>query len=147
LKLYNLYVDNPNFKFVAIPLYIDPSTSSSVARLSLSHSLRSAATAELLKFSRLIDPQAIYSEASKAFEALSTLLGENEWFFNQEGPGLFDASVFAYTHLLLDNQIGWKNNELGEALSKRGNLVRHRERILRGWYQDEVKPRGSYDLR
>ena len=83
----------------------------------------------------------LYSEADKAFEALSILLGEDLWFFGSGGPGLFDASVFAYTQLLLEDRLGlgWKEKKLGRALRRRDNLVRHRERILARYYGGDRK--------
>ena len=71
----------------------------------------------------------IYSEADKAFEALSILLGEDTWFFDNDRPALFDASVFAYTQLLLDDELGWKEKKLCQVLRRRDNLVQHRERL------------------
>ena len=71
------------------------------------------------------------AEADKAFEALSILLGDNEYFFARPDPGLLDASVFSYTHLILDDGMGWKRNKLGQLLKKYDNLVRHRERLVK----------------
>lgn len=99
-------------------------------RATLAHQLRSAAESELLKSSSKIDAQSLYHEAKKAFEALSVVLGEDDWFFGSEEPTLFDAGVFAYTHLLLDEDLGWRDDKLGSSVRERGNLVRHRERIL-----------------
>lgn len=99
-------------------------------RASISRSLRAAAETELLKHASIIDTDDLYSEADKAFESLSVLLGENDWFFGNETPALFDASVFAYTQLLLDEGLGWKEKKLCMALRRRENLVRHRERLL-----------------
>jgi metaxin len=76
----------------------------------------------------------LYSEADKAFEALSILLGEDSWFFGSDRPGLFDASIFAYTQLLLDDTLGWKEKKLCRALGRRDNLVQHRERLLVKYY-------------
>ena len=73
-------------------------------------------------------------EAEDAFDALETLLGEDEWFFRQQRPTLFDASVFAYTHLILDENMEWKDNKLGGQLGKRENLVQHRNRVLEMYY-------------
>lgn len=84
---------------------------------------------ELLKQSPVVDVQAILREAEKAFEALSELLGDDEYFFSQEEPGLFDASVFAYTHLLLDENLGWSPRML-EGLIIHENLIEHRNRLL-----------------
>ena len=49
-------------------------------------------------------------------------------------PGLFDASVFAYTHLLLDENLDWKDKRLTESLEQYGNLVEHQRRIVEGWF-------------
>lgn len=72
----------------------------------------------------------ILRDGKEALQALSTLLGPDQWFFGAENPALFDASVFAYTHLLLDEGMGWKQNELGDALKGFANLVKHSEKIL-----------------
>ncbi|CAN8106355.1 unnamed protein product [Discula destructiva] len=63
----------------------------------------------------VLDPQKIYAEARRAFTALETLLmtgtsgADNDddapsaWFFGASHPTLFDAHVFSYTHLILDD--------------------------------------------
>jgi len=68
---------------------------------------------------------------------LGVLLGEDDWFFGLKKPGLFDASVFAYTHLLLDQGMCWKEGKLGGALRRKENLCRHRERLLIRYYGGE----------
>ena len=130
-QLYTLYLDNENFSAVARRLYVDPSTRNSLVRATLAVQLQQAARDELLKTSQYIDVSALEAEADDAFEALSTLLGSNEHFFERSSPGLFDASVFAYTHLILDKGMGWKRNRLAELLQKHENLVQHRERLLK----------------
>lgn len=96
--------------------------------------LRVAAEEELLKHGSVIDKEDLYNEAEKAFGALSALLGNGQWFFANQKPALFDASVFAYTQLLLDEDFGWKEQRLCIALRKWDNLVQHRERILVRYY-------------
>lgn len=138
-KLYTLYLSPTN---AAIPtrLYIDSSTSSLLVRTTLTHQLRIAAEQELLKTSVKIDIDDLYAEADKAFEALSTLLGEDEWFFQSDGESessgssLFDASVFAYTHLLLDEKMGWRDKKLTRAVRRRKNLMDHRDRLLERYW-------------
>lgn len=49
-------------------------------------------------------------------------------------PGLFDASVFAYTHVLLDENLDWKDKRLVDGLKQYGNLVLHQRRIMEGWF-------------
>lgn len=129
-QLYTLYLEPLNFSAVAYPLYVTPISSNPLVRASISHQLRAAAEAELLKNTSIIDTDDLYSEADKAFEALSILLGEDSWFFGNDKPALFDASIFAYTQLLLDDELGWKEEKLSRALRRRENLVQHRERLL-----------------
>lgn len=130
IQLYTLYLEPSNFSAVAYPLYVASASSNPLVRASISHQLRSAAEAELLKNSSIIDIDDLYSEADKAFEALSILLGDDPWFFGCDKPTLFDASIFAYTQLLLDEKMGWKEQKLCRALQRRENLVQHRKRLL-----------------
>ena len=100
--------------------------------MALSYQLRDAATQELAKTTPETKAEDLLSAAVDAFKALSTLLGEAEWFFGKEVPGLFDASVFAYVHLLLDEEVmEWRFNPLKERLLGFGNFVAHRDRILK----------------
>lgn len=66
--------------------------------------------------------------------ALSTMLGDDEWFFSGEEPGMFDAALFGYTHLILT--LGWDEKEAGlaRAVRKYENLVEHEGRIRRRFY-------------
>ena len=103
-------------------------------RAALAVQLQQAARNELLKYSTYIDASDLEAEAQNAFEALSTLLGDADYFFDRDSPGLFDASVFAYTHLILDEKMGWKYNRLGQLLSKHKRLVYHRQRLLENYF-------------
>lgn len=114
--------------------YIDNATSSSVVQAALAVQLQQAARDELLKYSEFIDINALESDADSAFEALSILLGDNDYFFGRNRPGLFDAQVFAYTHLILDEKMGWKYNPLAGFLSKHENLTQHREALLKKYF-------------
>ncbi|KAJ5793769.1 hypothetical protein N7457_000368 [Penicillium paradoxum] len=129
--LYMLYLDSENFEAVARPLYVNSTTSNSAVRAALGRQLQQAARDELLKTARYIDAADLEGDAAGAFEALSTLLGEDEHFFGRPNPGLFDASVFAYTQLILDDTMGWKRNRLGQLLKEHSNLVQHRDRLLK----------------
>lgn len=107
-------------------------------RLTIARELRRAAEEELIKFSAVINVDVLYKEAEEAFEALETVLGQDDWFFGNEGPGLFDASVFAYTHLLLDEGLGkgWVETRLRDAVLNKQNLVRHWERITARYFPE-----------
>ncbi|KIW28770.1 uncharacterized protein PV07_04644 [Cladophialophora immunda] len=134
--LYYLYLDEHNFKAVAWPLYVASSSSSSAVRLSLAHQLQAAAREELLKMNAVIDPQQLYSQAEQAFRSLSTLLADDQFFFGQSTPGLFDASLFAYTQIILDDHHSFETQTLNSSLKKHQNLVQHRNRLLRGFFSD-----------
>lgn len=105
-------------------------------RLSTARSLGAAASTELLKHSAVINAQDLYEQAEEAFAALEMALSNDKWFFGATKPSLFDASVFAYTHLLLDDSLGngWVDTRLRDAVRSRKNLVSHRERILTSYF-------------
>ena len=85
----------------------------------------------------MIDVGSLFRDAERAWESLSDLLGENDYFFAEEVPGLFDANVFAYTHLLLSKSIPWKDPRFSDDVSKYGNLVDHSYRISRRYFNGE----------
>ncbi|KAL2038174.1 hypothetical protein N7G274_009122 [Stereocaulon virgatum] len=132
--LYSLYLSPPNFDAIAFPLYIAPSTTNTLVRITISHQLRAAAEAELLKQSSRIDVEAIYQESEKAFAALSDLLGDDEYYFKEKKPGLFDASVFAYTNLLLDKGLGWRDTRMVNGLRCHPNLVAHQKKLKKAYF-------------
>ncbi|EED21560.1 mitochondrial outer membrane protein (Sam35), putative [Talaromyces stipitatus ATCC 10500] len=132
--LHQLYLNALNFNQVARKRYINPATSSSAVQTALAVQLQQAARDELLKYSDYIDVNVLEADADNAFEALSVLLGDNDYFFNRIQPGLFDANVFAYTHLILDESMGWKYNQLAHSLSKYDNLLRHRRVLLQQYF-------------
>jgi metaxin len=123
-----------NFNEVARKRYVDATTSASVVQTALAVQLQQAARDELLKYSEYIDVNDLEADADNAFGALSTLLGSEEYFFNRSQPGLFDANVFAYTYLILDDSLGWKYNRLAHLLSKYDNLVRHRQVLFEKYF-------------
>ena len=132
--LYNMYLEPENFDSVAWPLYIKTDSSNTFVQQALAYQLKSAARDELLKPYATIDAHDIYTRAGKAFESLSALLGDDDYFFGIAEPSLFDASVFAYTHLLLDERMRWKHESLGQALESNNNLVDHRNRVLERFF-------------
>ena len=127
--LYHLYLDPENFRAVAVPLYISTASSNMLVQFALSRQVQQAARDELVKYMSIIDGEELLDGANKAFEALSNLLGDDEFFFGHQQPGLFDASVFAYTHLLVSDQMAWKNTGMKDDLAKYDNLVAHQHRL------------------
>lgn len=108
-------------------------------RLANARTLQNAARAELLKHSAVVNAEDLYRQADEAFAALEMLLGDQEWFFGASGPGLFDASVFAYTHLLLEEGLagkeeGWVDCRMRDAVRVRKRLVAHRERVVERFF-------------
>ncbi|EXJ61129.1 hypothetical protein A1O7_05282 [Cladophialophora yegresii CBS 114405] len=132
--LYYLYLDQVNFKAVAWPLYVASASSSQPVRLSLAKQLQSAAREELLKANTIIDPQDLYAQAEQAFQALSTLLADNHFFFGQTTPGFFDASLLAYTQIILDDSLNFGTPTLKRVLQQYDNLIQHRDRLIRGFF-------------
>ncbi|KAI0179218.1 hypothetical protein GGR52DRAFT_535350 [Hypoxylon sp. FL1284] len=130
--LYALYLSRPNSSLLST-LYITPVSSSRVVRAAVLYQLRHAAEDEIVTSinAPTIDAAALYKQAREAFEAMSAVLGSSDWFFGQPSPGLFDATVFSYTHLLLDHSLAWKDRFLTGIVREFPNLVRHRDRILR----------------
>ncbi|KAF2838163.1 hypothetical protein M501DRAFT_936244 [Patellaria atrata CBS 101060] len=129
--LYTLYLTS-NFHTIVVPLYVDPSSTNPLVRMAIAHELRSAAETELLKHSVVIDAELIYQQAEEALIALESVLGNSEWFFGARAPRLFDAAIFAYTHLLLDEKLGngWAEVRMSRIVRKHGRLVHHRNAIL-----------------
>ncbi|GAB7365641.1 hypothetical protein MBLNU230_g6705t1 [Neophaeotheca triangularis] len=126
--LYQLYINSAN-RTLLHRLYTRPNSTNPFVQAAIVHQLRSAATAELTKTTFTISEAALMHDAEEAFAALSQLLGEENWFFQQDSPGLFDANIFAYTHLILDERFGWGENRLKGILEGYANLVAHRDRI------------------
>ena len=66
---------------------------------------------------------------------LRPLLGRwrgEEWVLGGEaGATMLDAEVFAYTHLVLEEGMGWGDGRLGREVRRWGALVEHRERMLK----------------
>ncbi|KAJ4315398.1 hypothetical protein N0V94_005967 [Neodidymelliopsis sp. IMI 364377] len=135
--LYSIYLSH-NFTSIAEPLYILPTSTNAFVRLTIARDLRLAAEKELLKFSAIVNAETLYNQAEEAFTALDSLLGDDEWFFGAETPSLFDASVFAYTHLLLDDGLGkgWLDTRLRDTLKPRQRLVAHRDKILNKYFPE-----------
>lgn len=128
--MHALYV-NPANDDLLTALYLP---ASALLRPTQRHALRAAATSEILKTMRAgtapgIDTEQIYHDADEAFGALATLLGEEDWFLGGDVPGVLDAEVFAYTHLLVGGQLAWTDGRLGEVLRRHEGLVRHAERL------------------
>ncbi|EXV02263.1 hypothetical protein X797_004392 [Metarhizium robertsii] len=125
--LHALYI-SPRHTPLLARLYLPPSPLVSTPLL---HTLRSAATNEILKTVRrpLLLPEQLYSDARTAFQTLDAVLGFDEWFFGAPEPALFDAEVFAYTHLILDASFGWQDDTLGACLEGCDRLVEHRRRL------------------
>ncbi|KAI0107159.1 hypothetical protein GGR51DRAFT_157757 [Nemania sp. FL0031] len=129
--LYTLYLSPANASILA-KLYITPTTTSGLVRATLAYQLRHAAEREILRSTGkdAVDPAALYQGAREAFSALDAVLGDERWFFGSKVPGLFDATVFSYTHLLLDESLAWGNRRLSEILQDYPGLVDHRNRIF-----------------
>ncbi|KND91678.1 hypothetical protein TOPH_03621 [Tolypocladium ophioglossoides CBS 100239] len=138
LQLHALYIFPANTPLLTT-LYLP---SNILLRTPLLHTLRTAATAEILKTTRrpLLSPPQPLADADAAFRSLAALLADDEWFFAADAPGTFDAEVFAYTHLILDKGMGWRDDSLRRCLAAFPNLVRHSTRLYeRCWGAAETE--------
>lgn len=163
-----------------MPRYVETCTGNTAVRAVLAHSLRSAAEEEILKSCGIVrggmervDVRALYARMEEAWAALAQILGHEEWFEGvlgggigteeeggedggrsgvktQSGPGVLDASIFAYSHVVLALLMDWPGreemsgrgldalsagNRLYEAIARHGNLVAHRDRILARYFE------------
>ena len=162
--LHALYLDDETFKNVAVPYYIHPNSANPLVRAAMAPSLRGAALEQLLASQPLtadmpiLDLEQLYKDADDAFEALDTLLGDHKWFASvkdnqqqesnqddayisknqQEVPGMLDASVFAYTHVIL-TLFAFSNDanpagRLRTSITGRGSLLDHHTRVARQYH-------------
>jgi metaxin len=129
-----MYLDPLNFEKVARPLYVSSATSNGLSQVVLANQLQSAAQTEILKWTAVIDANELYENAEAALSALSKTLGSDNWIFKTTSPSLLDASIFAYTHPLVDPKLAWQNKKLTQILFKFQNLVDHHDRIFGLYY-------------
>lgn len=135
--LYHMYLCPENFDSVAKGLYVETASSNILVRRTMAHQLQAAAQDQLLRTWSFIDADEIYDQVDAAFAALSTLLGDEQFFSKSDAPDLFDASLVAYTHLILNfgdqenqNWPRWEDQTLSTILSRHEKLVTHRDRVI-----------------
>ncbi|KAK3945855.1 hypothetical protein QBC46DRAFT_276645 [Diplogelasinospora grovesii] len=139
--LYTLYLC-PQKTHLLDALYVRPTSTSTWVQATTRHQLRRAAETEILKSTStsstagVVNPKAVYREARLALEALAIQLGTSDsgWFFGAEQPTLFDASVFAYTYLMLKylgGDEGDREGSLGAMVRNagKGELAAHCRRL------------------
>ncbi|KAK4104277.1 hypothetical protein N658DRAFT_557197 [Parathielavia hyrcaniae] len=144
--LHALYLDPSNTALLQ-RLYIRPASSSRGVQATLLCQLRRAAAEQIANTSSsmvlstaaassadAVDEEAVYAAARDALGALASLLGESEtgWFFGAEGPGVFDASLFSYTHLMMEFMDGGALSAAAEGGMGTGGLGR----MLANWLDD-----------
>lgn len=130
MQLHALYL-NPLNEPLLRTLYLP---NSALLSPTVHATLTNSAASEILRSTlrATISPDHLFSEASDALSALSTLLDERDWFSSDSRPGPFDAEVFAYTWLMLDGPVpalAWPDDVLARCLREYPNLVAHRDRV------------------
>ncbi|KAI9137442.1 hypothetical protein BKA69DRAFT_895518 [Paraphysoderma sedebokerense] len=75
----------------------------------------------------------IYNDASTALEALSTKLGDRQYFFN-DSPTFVDALLFSHLHTILS--VSLPTNKLRNLVLERENLVNYARKIWNLWFKD-----------
>ena len=133
-QLYSLYLI-PAHHSIAAAHYV--TTRVPIVNAILQSELRAAAEKELQKTrpGGIVDAEEIMADAEAALAALSEALGTDRWFFGGEEPGVVDANVFGYTHLILT--LAWNEPDatLKRSVQKFANLAAHEDRMRRvcGW--------------
>ncbi|KAK0719535.1 hypothetical protein B0H67DRAFT_642881 [Lasiosphaeris hirsuta] len=130
--------------------YIEPASRDPLIRYALRNGLREAAAAEILKGTGMLgidledlDMQVLEKRGQEALESLAELLRESEtgWFFGAEEPGVFDASVFAYTYLL-SRHVSDRDISGTVKVAAGGALDKHQMRMLEmawpGWDKEKL---------
>ncbi|KAK3900926.1 hypothetical protein C8A05DRAFT_45334 [Staphylotrichum tortipilum] len=142
-----LYLD-PSHADLLARLYARPASSSRAVQAALLAQLRAAAAEQIVTSTGGmvvttsaaaggVDEESVYREAREAMEALAGMVGESGtgWVFGEARPGVFDAGLFSYTHLMME----FMGEGLGRMVSEsgKGELARHRGRMLEaawpGW--------------
>ncbi|RPB24051.1 hypothetical protein L211DRAFT_203980 [Terfezia boudieri ATCC MYA-4762] len=133
--LYTTHMHPPNLHNLTTPLYAPVVNTASLIHPFLSSQLRASALTHLKRrHPGTVDRDTIFADADAALEALSKLLGTDTWFFNGKAPGLLDAAVFAYLHVILTG--GWEEDWAGglrKGVQMRENLVSFWERVDQWW--------------
>ncbi|KAK3370266.1 hypothetical protein B0H63DRAFT_486621 [Podospora didyma] len=155
--LHTLYLEPENSPLLE-KLYVTWASSSGWVQGTIRHQLGRAAEGEILKTSSSLsaagagelDEDAVYSAARDALNALASLLAESEtgWFFSATAPTLFDASVFAYTHLMLQvlsEADGEDAARLGVLVGQAGSgeLRSHQQRIYQMLWPSQIWSEGE----
>ncbi|KAG4303790.1 hypothetical protein PORY_002815 [Pneumocystis oryctolagi] len=124
--LYTCFIEHENFQTVTSLLYI---TAVWPLREILKWQLCKHIKRHLSDRQKtgLLNAREIYADAYHALSALSTRLGQDEWFFGAKSPTFIDATLFSYTYLVLSIQL--PNNTLMNSLKKYTNLVNHATRL------------------
>ena len=157
--LHAVYLDEPHSRdstgdrgSIAARLYAHAASTSSLVRGALASQLRAAAAAEVWGSQQQDVSRAtpaataqIYRDADAALSALATVLGGDDYFFGSAEPTLFDAAVFSYTHLLLEDGDGssrfpWHNRVLPDMVRACPQLVRHRDHIVERYWPRQQEP-------
>ncbi|CAK7274066.1 hypothetical protein SEPCBS57363_005970 [Sporothrix epigloea] len=157
--LHAVYLDEPRDRqsnkgaSIAVRLYAHTASTSFLVRAALASQLRAAAAAEVwgsqqhnMSRGTPAATAQIYRDAETALSALATVLGGDNYFFGSAEPTLFDAAVFSYTHLLLEDgddndeasRFPWHNRILPNMVRGHPQLVQHRSRIVENYWTKEA---------
>ncbi len=136
--LFTMYME-PRNAGLASRLFIDGDVAWP-ASLLVRHSTRSSVHEVLAGgLATYYSKEEIYADADAAWAALSALLGNDDYFASP--PGLLDAAVFSYTHLILSLPLDFSARDIRISLSQYKNLIAHHERI------DQLRSQSNIELR
>jgi len=125
----------PNFEKITVHCYINNQSTSPIIQTFSARELRNAAREELLKYRPVIDESAIYLEAEQALKALAEYVtGHIE--SDQKPTSVLDATVFAYTYLLLELEHRvWADKRLINIVRKFDGLRKHKDAIRKNHFR------------
>ncbi|KTW29409.1 hypothetical protein T552_01361 [Pneumocystis carinii B80] len=123
---YGFFIEPENFRQVTSLLYIKDAWPVSIfTKWQLQNQIKKKLSVR--QKNGLLNAKEIYADASHALHALSIKLGQDQWFFGTEVPSYIDATLFAYTYLVLS--INLPEDTLSHEVKKYENLVKHAERV------------------
>ncbi|RIA88955.1 hypothetical protein C1645_773609 [Glomus cerebriforme] len=95
----------------------------------LFHKYKNLAVKELLTRKPVLDKEEIYQEADEALQAISTVLGDTDYFFGSRLPTIIDAVIFSYIHVILNIPL--------RRVKVPPNLLKYSERIYNDYFLPE----------
>lgn len=130
---YNFFMEPENFNVICL-LYVKEAWPVSIfMKWQLYNQIKKKLS--IRQKTGFLNGKEIYVDASHALHALSIKLGQDVWFFGAKSPSFIDATLFAYTHLILSTNL--PDDTLIHEIRKYKNLVEHSKRIYNMYFSEK----------